>query len=75
MFNLLVKLLLITSLGCRNCVKRLSNQLRSHELNNEAQAAFLQIPEFPTTHMSSSTRGACGSTVVCILLAHCMESC
>lgn len=43
MFNLLVKLLLITSLGCRNCVKRLSNQLRSHKSYNETQAAFLQI--------------------------------
>lgn len=43
MFNLLVKLLLITSLGCRNCVKRLSNRLRSHKSHNETQAAFLQI--------------------------------
>lgn len=43
MFNPLVKLLLITSLGCRNCVKRLSNRLRSHKSYNETQAAFLQI--------------------------------
>lgn len=58
MFNLLVKLLLITSLGCRNCVKRLSNRLRSHKSYNETQAAFLQILEFPAMHVSSFTRGA-----------------
>lgn len=75
MSNLLVRRLLITSLGCRNCVKRLSDRLRSHKSYNETQAAFLQIPEFLTAHVSSSPRGPCGSTIVCILLTHCMESC
>lgn len=55
MFNLVVKLLLITSLGRRNCVKRLSNRLRSYTSYKETQADFLQILEFPATHESSST--------------------
>lgn len=36
------------------CVKKLSNQLRSHRSYNQTQAAFLQIPQVPTTPVSVS---------------------